>query len=146
MTAPGRGLGLNMRFATLQEWLDWQETLHPSPMDLGLERVAAVHGRLFSAPLPCPVITVAGTNGKGSTVAMLEAILRAAGYRTGAYTSPHLFRYNERVRLDGGPADDATLCEAFAAVDAARGDTRSPTSSSGPWRRCGASTRPRPRW
>ncbi len=112
-----------MRFATLQEWLDWQETLHPSPMDLGLERVAAVHGRLFSAPLPCPVITVAGTNGKGSTVAMLEAILRAAGYRTGAYTSPHLFRYNERVRLDGGPADDATLCEAFAAVDAARGDT-----------------------
>jgi dihydrofolate synthase / folylpolyglutamate synthase len=111
-----------MRFQTLDEWLAWQETLHPLPIDLGLERVTRVAQRLDLLHPACPVITVAGTNGKGSTVAMLDAIYRAAGYRAGTFTSPHLLRYNERVCLDGVPAGDAQLCEAFARVDAARGD------------------------
>jgi len=111
-----------VRFPTLDAWLAWQETLHPSEIELGLERVAAVLRRLHLAPPPFAVITVGGTNGKGSTVAMLEAILRAGGYRVGAYTSPHLLHYNERVRLDGGEVEDATLCEAFERIDQARGD------------------------
>jgi dihydrofolate synthase/folylpolyglutamate synthase len=106
---------------SLTEWLAYIERQHPQPIALGLERVQEVLSAL-GIELACPVITVGGTNGKGSTCAMLESILRAAGYRTGLYTSPHLRRYNERVRIAGGEADDATLCEAFAAVDSARGD------------------------
>ncbi len=107
----------------LAAWLAWQETLHPNPIDLGLERVAAVWARLHPGPLPFAVVTVGGTNGKGSTVAYLEAILCAAGCRVGAYTSPHLLRYNERVRIDGVEAGDAALCAAFERIDAARSDT-----------------------
>jgi dihydrofolate synthase/folylpolyglutamate synthase len=112
------------RFSSLQQWLEWQETLHPSVIDLGLERVARVADRL-GCRTPAPVvISVAGTNGKGSCVALLEAILLRAGYRVGAYTSPHLYRYNERVRLVGWAVSDQTLCDLFARVDAAReGDT-----------------------
>jgi dihydrofolate synthase/folylpolyglutamate synthase len=106
---------------SLSDWLGYIEKQHPSAIALGLERVAEVLRRL-NAGLDCPVITVGGTNGKGSTCAMLESILRAAGYRTGLYTSPHLLRYNERVRIAGVEADDALLCEGFAAVEAARGD------------------------
>ena len=112
-----------MRFTTLDEWLSWQETLHATDIELGLERVAAVFQQLHAEPPPFPVITVAGTNGKGSSVAMLEAILLAAGYRVGAYTSPHLLTYNERVRLDGEPVSDSSLMESFARIDAARQDT-----------------------
>ncbi|MHA1568133.1 MAG: bifunctional tetrahydrofolate synthase/dihydrofolate synthase [Alphaproteobacteria bacterium] len=112
-----------MRFSTLADWLAWQETLHPSEIELGLDRVAAVQARLHPEPPPFTVITVAGTNGKGSSVALLEAILLAAGYRVGAYTSPHLLRYNERVRVAGQAVDDAALIAAFARIDAARGDT-----------------------
>lgn len=111
-----------MRHDTLADWLAWLERLHPRAIDLGLERVAAVGERLGVTRLPCPVITVAGTNGKGSTVAMLESMLSAAGHRVACYTSPHLLRYNERMRIDGREADDAALCAAFARVDAARGD------------------------
>src|SRR4051812_5880855 len=107
---------------SLASWLEFIERQHPSAIALGLERVAEVLGRL-DASLRCPVITVGGTNGKGSTCAMLESILRAAGYRTALYTSPHLLRYNERVRIGGGEAGDAALCEAFAAVEQARGQT-----------------------
>jgi dihydrofolate synthase/folylpolyglutamate synthase len=106
---------------TLDEWLRHVERLHPEAIALGLERVAQVLRRLGISP-GCPVITVGGTNGKGSTSAMLESILRAAGYRTGLYTSPHLLRYNERVRVAGREAEDAALCEAFAAVERARGE------------------------
>ncbi|OBS08912.1 bifunctional tetrahydrofolate synthase/dihydrofolate synthase [Acidihalobacter prosperus] len=113
-----------MRFASLDEWLAWQETLSPRAIDLGLDRVRAVGERMRVVRPTCPVITVAGTNGKGSTVAMLSAMLRAAGYRVGAYTSPHLLRYNERVCVDDEPVSDAFLCAAFDAIDAARGDTR----------------------
>ena len=110
-----------MRFNTLDEWLSWQESLHPSDIELGLTRVREVWLQLKeSGSVACPVITVAGTNGKGSCVAMLEAIYLAAGYRVGAYTSPHLIRYNERVRLNGNEVDDETLCQAFERVDQAR--------------------------
>lgn len=114
------------RFQTLTDWLAWQETLHPSRIDLRLERVGAVwqqlHPELPPGRLPCPVITVGGTNGKGSCVAYLEAWSLAAGYRCGAYTSPHLLQYNERVRIDGEMAADEDLCAAFARIDQARGD------------------------
>src|SRR5207244_9971028 len=86
------------------------------------ERVGEVLGRL-GVRLACPVITVGGTNGKGSTCAMLESILRAAGHRTGLYTSPHLVRYNERARIAGLEVEDSPLCEAFAAVEKVRGQT-----------------------
>ncbi len=109
-------------FQTLQDWLAWQETLHPRAIDLGLERVAEVHRRLGGGrPAPL-VITVAGTNGKGSSVALLDSILRAAGYRTGTYTSPHLLHYNERIRINGEAALDAEICQAFARIDQARAD------------------------
>jgi len=110
------------RFNSLTHWLNWQETLHPSKIDLGLERVAHVAGRMQLLAPAHGVITVAGTNGKGSSIAMLEAILLSADYRTGCYSSPHLLRYNERIRIAGKEIDDATLCAAFDAVDRARGD------------------------
>jgi dihydrofolate synthase/folylpolyglutamate synthase len=106
---------------TLGEWLEFIERQHPKTIALGLERVAAVLGRM-RIELGCPVITVGGTNGKGSCSALLEAMLRAGGYRTGLYTSPHLLHYNERVRVGGTEASDSALCESFEAVEAARGE------------------------
>ena len=106
---------------TLQEWLDFCERLHPVTIDMGLDRVRQVAERL-GLRFDCPVITVAGTNGKGSTCAMLEAILLQAGYRTGVYTSPHLVHFEERCRLSGQSTSGADLAEAFAAVNAARGE------------------------
>lgn len=112
-----------MRFDSLQQWLDWQESLNPKTIDLGLDRVRQVLGALeLSENFNCPVITVAGTNGKGSSVAMLESILRAADYRVGCYTSPHLFHYNERIRINGQLVSDDRLCQAFEVVDQARAD------------------------
>jgi dihydrofolate synthase / folylpolyglutamate synthase len=108
--------------STLAEWLAYLETLHPKAIALGLDRVRSVASRLEAAPA-CSVITVAGTNGKGSTCALLEHMLRADGYRVALYTSPHLLRYNERVKIAGAEASDAALCEAFAAVEAARAGT-----------------------
>ncbi len=110
------------RFNTLAGWLAWQETLNPAGIELGLERVRSVLDRLGHADPPFAVVTVGGTNGKGSSVALLESILLAAGYRVGSYTSPHLLRYNERVRIQGGEVSDARLCAAFDRVDLARGD------------------------
>jgi dihydrofolate synthase/folylpolyglutamate synthase len=114
------------RHPDLASWLRWQETLNPSTIDLGLDRVREVWGRIHpgGGRLPFPVITVGGTNGKGSCVAMLEAIYRAGGYRTGCYSSPHLLRYTERIRLDGTEVGEGDLCAAFQRVDQARGDTR----------------------
>jgi dihydrofolate synthase/folylpolyglutamate synthase len=105
--------------STLAEWLAYLETLHPKAIAMGLDRVSAVYARL-GVVLKCPVITVGGTNGKGSTCALLECMLRAGGYRVGAYTSPHLLHYNERVRVDAADATDDALLEAFAAVESAR--------------------------
>lgn len=112
-----------MRFATLQAWLDWQERLHPRSIDLGLERSQAVAERLRLRSFSCPVITVGGTNGKGSCIALLEAVLAAGGYRVATFTSPHLVVYNERIRLAGQYVSDAELLEAFERIDHARGDT-----------------------
>ena len=109
-----------MRFTSLQEWLDWQEGLHPSAIELGLERVTKVFNRLHPTLPSIPVITVAGTNGKGSSVALLESIYQNAGYKTGAYTSPHLLRYNERIHLNGEEVSDEMICEAFERIDQAR--------------------------
>ncbi|MFO1313098.1 MAG: bifunctional tetrahydrofolate synthase/dihydrofolate synthase [Burkholderiales bacterium] len=108
-----------LRPATLQGWLAYLETLHPKAIALGLDRVRDVLGRL-DARIECPVVTVGGTNGKGSTCAMLESIYRCAGFATGLYASPHLVRYNERVRLRGEEASDDALIEAFNAVEDAR--------------------------
>ena len=109
-----------MRFQTLAEWLKWQESCHPKAIDLGLGRVREVFERLDPRMQIPFTITVGGTNGKGSCIAFLSAILRAQGYRVGAYTSPHLLRYNERIQVDGRPVSDELICEAFERVDAAR--------------------------
>ncbi len=105
----------------LSAWLAHLEQLHPKTIELGLDRINQVKARLQLKPF-FPIITVGGTNGKGSTCAMLEAILSAAGYKTGLYTSPHLLRYNERVRIATQEASDQALCDAFAAVEAVRGE------------------------
>ena len=104
---------------TLSDWLAYCEQLHPVTIDLGLERVRLVAERM-QIRFDCPVITVAGTNGKGSTCAMLESILRQAGYRTGVYTSPHMVRFEERLRLLGEPVDATQLVAAFESVEGAR--------------------------
>ena len=111
-----------MGFATLAEWLAFQETIHPQTIDLGLGRIREVLTRLNLPPVRAFTISVAGTNGKGSCVAMLDSILRTAGYRVGTYTSPHILRYNERIGIDGVPASDDRLLEAFERIEAARGD------------------------
>ena len=107
---------------SLEAWLARLEQLHPSAIDLGLDRVQRVSVALGLNP-DFPIITVGGTNGKGSTCAYLEAMLQAAGYKTGLYTSPHLLRYNERVRMAGAESNDADLVSAFERIDAARGET-----------------------
>jgi dihydrofolate synthase/folylpolyglutamate synthase len=106
-------------FTNLADWLAHCERLHPKTIDMGLERVRAVAERM-GLKFDCPVITVAGTNGKGSTCAMLEAILSQAGYRTGVYTSPHLVHFEERCRVRGDIASAADLVPRFARVEAAR--------------------------
>jgi len=112
-----------MRFASLDEWLGWQETLHAKSIDLGLARVRKVAQSVLAQRTIPFTLTVGGTNGKGSSVALLDAVLRAQGYRVGTYTSPHLLRYNERIRVDGACAEDAVICESFERIDRARGDT-----------------------
>ncbi len=106
----------------LDLWLERIERQHPVEIDMGLDRVRQVHGRLGLRRDLATAITVAGTNGKGSCVAYLESIYRAAGYQTGAYTSPHLHRFNERIRVDGQAVDDAEIVAAFHRIEAARLD------------------------
>ena len=113
------------RFArkmNLHDWLTYLESLHPKTIALGLERVAQVKQRLNLQP-DFPIITIGGTNGKGSVCAMLESMLHAAGYRVGCYTSPHLLDYNERVRIAKKQASDAELCASFSQIEQVRGDT-----------------------
>jgi len=111
------------RTRELVDWLEWLETLSPVEIDLGLERVTDVLGRL-DPPRPRRVVNVAGTNGKGSTVAMLEGLYRQRGERVACYTSPHVLRYNERLRVAGRELDDAAIVNAFERVEAARRGTR----------------------
>jgi dihydrofolate synthase/folylpolyglutamate synthase len=109
-----------MKLRSLQQWLDWLETLHPSEIELGLGRVSAVAKKLNVQSFDCPVITVAGTNGKGSTVAALSAFIAAHGKSVGVYSSPHLLRFNERVCINLQQVADDQLCEAFNAIEAIR--------------------------
>ena len=113
------------RPTTLAGWLAYLETLHPKAIEMGLARVREVAAHL-DAPVACPVVTVSGTNGKGSTCALLESFLRSGGFSVGLYSSPHLLRYNERVRIDGREASDAELVTAFEAVEHARTTTGTP--------------------
>lgn len=106
---------------SLDDWLDYQLRTHPQAIAMGLERVREVAQRLAIGRPGKYVVTVAGTNGKGSTIAFIEAIARAAGLRVGAFTSPHLLRYNERVRVQGQDAGDAPLIAAFERIEQARG-------------------------
>ena len=108
--------------ATLQDWLDYLLSIHPAEIDMGLSRVSQVAKQLQLLDLaPAQVITVAGTNGKGTSCAMLESVLSFAGKRVGVYSSPHLIHYNERVRIQGVDASDEALIAAFSAIEAARG-------------------------
>lgn len=116
---------MSPRFACLADWLHWQEQLHPAAIDLGLARIRPVADCLLGSALTSHkpfTITVAGTNGKGSCVTALGVMLAATGRCVGTFTSPHLLRYNERIRINGAEVDDQTLCAAFAAIDAARSD------------------------
>ena len=112
---------MTIQATTLSDWLNLLEARHPVLIDMGLSRISQVKERL-GIQFTCPVITVGGTNGKGSTCAMLEAILLQAGYKVGLHTSPHLLRFNERARLGGEMVEDALLLKHFAIVEAARGD------------------------
>ncbi len=112
-----------MAYQSLDQWLHRLESLHPKSIDLGLARIKKVFDTINPSCLKPFTITVAGTNGKGSCIALLEAILRADGYRVGAYTSPHLLHYNERIRIDGIPVIDAMICESFQRIDRARAHT-----------------------
>lgn len=108
---------------SLAQWLSYLEQLHPVAIDMGLDRTREVASRLGLGRPAAKVITVTGTNGKGSTCAFLASLLAEQGLRVGVYSSPHLLRYNERVQVAGVEASDAELCEAFAAIEAARGET-----------------------
>jgi dihydrofolate synthase / folylpolyglutamate synthase len=110
------------RFHSLQDWLSWQEGLHFTAIELGLDRCCSVAERMGLLNPDFTLISVAGTNGKGSSVTMLDMILRRSGFSTGKYTSPHLLRYNERICVDGCETSDAILCRAFDRIDQARGD------------------------
>lgn len=107
---------------SLVDWLSYLEAIHPATIELGLERVGDVARRLGLTTLPCKVVTVGGTNGKGSSCAMAASIMMAQGYRVGVYSSPHLLRFTERVRVQGNELAEARHCEAFTAVEAARGE------------------------
>ena len=107
---------------SLSDWLSYLEQIHPQQIELGLQRVRTVAERADLIQLPGIVITVGGTNGKGSTCAMLASILQEAGYTTGVYASPHLLRYNERVKLNGVEVSDQDLCSAFAEIEQKRAD------------------------
>jgi dihydrofolate synthase/folylpolyglutamate synthase len=110
------------RFETLDEWLEWQQRVHPTAIDLGVQRIGRVLDRTGWRRPPVPVITVGGTNGKGSCVALLDAMLRAAGYRVATFTSPHLVDYRERIRVNGEQVSAASLNAAFERTADALGD------------------------
>ncbi len=109
-----------MRFNSLDSWLNWQQSLNPKAIDLGLGRVRKVFDRLNLPKIANRVITVAGTNGKGSTVACYETWLKNSGYKVASYTSPHLIKYNERIKLNLETVSDDNLCHAFSVIDEAR--------------------------
>ena len=100
----------------LADWLHYIEALHPNNIELGLERVKKIAERADLLQFNCPVIIVGGTNGKGSCIAILQAIMQAAGLKVATYTSPHILHFNERIQIGGQPVDDETLCTAFRMI------------------------------
>ena len=114
---------MTQKFKTVDEWLDWQQTIHPLNIDFKLERILSVYKKLNISSIANKIITVAGTNGKGSTVSFLESILSKKNYRVGTFTSPHILRYNERIKINGQEIDDESLLETFEMIDDRRGDT-----------------------
>ncbi len=111
------------RLKTLNEWLDWQENLHNQEIDLGLERIQKVYQKLFPEGVPFQVITIAGTNGKGSTIAFIDSIYQQSDFKVGAFTSPHLIKYNERFTVNGKTASDKSICRAFEKIETCRSET-----------------------
>ncbi len=111
------------RLTTLDDWLHWQENLHTQEIDLGLARISRVYKKLFTQGVPFTLITVAGTNGKGSTIAFIDSIYQTAGFSVAKFTSPHIFNYNERFVINGVPATDAQICTAFEKIEQVRGNT-----------------------
>ncbi len=111
-------------FNSLQEWLTWQEGFYPQVIELGLERSASVYRKLHNTHAKPITLTVAGTNGKGSCVAFLEAIYHQQGYKVGAYTSPHILAYNERIKINRCEVSDEQICTAFARIEQVRGNTK----------------------
>ena len=109
--------------SNLQEWLDWQQTLHPQNIDFKLERIKSVYEKLDIKSIADKVIIVAGTNGKGSTVAILESILFENKFSVGTFTSPHIKRYNERIKIAKEEVTSAELIESFKCIDKLRGET-----------------------
>ncbi len=110
------------RLKTLNEWLNWQENLHTQEIDLGLERIGRVYKKLFPNGVPFQVITVAGTNGKGSTIAFIDSIYQQSNFKVGAFTSPHLVKYNERFSVNGEIVSDESICQAFEQIELYRSD------------------------
>ena len=114
---------MSQKFNTVDEWLEWQQTIHPLNIDFKLERILSVYKKLNITKIANKIITVAGTNGKGSTVSFLESILTTKKYRVGTFTSPHILRYNERIKINGIEVDDKSLLDAFEIIDDKRGET-----------------------
>ena len=113
-----------MKYSNVSDWLSRLETLHPSEIELGLERINPIAQALNVNDFDCPVVVISGTNGKGSCLALLESIALAQGYRIGTYSSPHLYKFNERIRFDGQPVGDQFLIEAFERVEKFRNQTK----------------------
>ena len=114
---------MKRRFDTVNEWLDWQQTVHPLNIDFKLERILSVYEKLNISSIAKKVITVAGTNGKGSTVSFLESILSNMNYNVGTFTSPHILKYNERIKINQKEIDDESLLDVFELIDKKRGST-----------------------
>jgi dihydrofolate synthase/folylpolyglutamate synthase len=114
---------MKRRFDTVNEWLDWQQTVHPLNIDFKLERILSVYEQLNITSIAKKIITVAGTNGKGSTVSFLESILKKNNYNVGTFTSPHILRYNERIKINQKEIDDESLLDVFEFIDKKRGST-----------------------
>jgi dihydrofolate synthase/folylpolyglutamate synthase len=110
------------RLSTLDDWLNYQENLHSHEIDLGLERIQAVYQKLFPNGVSFKVITVAGTNGKGSTIAFIDSIYQQSNYKVAKFTSPHILQYGERFSVNGAQIADAKICSAFEEIERVRGD------------------------
>ena len=113
---------MSRKFKTVDEWLEWQQTVHPLNIDFKLERIFSVYKKLNISQIAKKIITVAGTNGKGSTVSFLESMLIKKKFKVGTFTSPHILKYNERIKINGIEVEDDSLLDIFEIIDKKRGD------------------------